>query len=114
MIGIRSLPRKQSLRSADLAMCLKQQSILIRLLTDYTDRFYQNLKAGYEGQFYDVAEITADHGSMLKLYQIDIDDSDDGRSLSQAVGGTEGHRRRRRHWQGEQMARCEHGSDQLW
>jgi hypothetical protein len=57
---------------------LKQQSILIRLLTDYTDRFYQSLKAGYEGQFYDVAEITADHGSMLKLYEIEIDDSDDG------------------------------------
>ena len=57
---------------------LKQQSILIRLLTDYTDRFYQSLKAGYEGQFYDVAEVTADHGSMLKLYEIEIDDSDDG------------------------------------
>ena len=57
---------------------LKQQSILIRLLADYTDRFYQSLKAGYEGQYYDVAEITADHGSMLRLYQIEIDDSDEG------------------------------------
>jgi hypothetical protein len=56
----------------------KQQDILIQLLTEYTDRFYQALKAGYEGQFYDVAYITDDHGSMLKLYQFEIDGSDDG------------------------------------
>lgn len=57
---------------------LKQQAILIRLLIDYTDRFYQSLKAAYEGQYYDVGEIDADHGSMLKLYRIEIEDSDDG------------------------------------
>lgn len=57
----------------------KQQDILVQLLAEYTDRFYQALKAGYEGQFYDVAYITDDHGSMLKLYQFEIDGTDDGR-----------------------------------
>lgn len=57
----------------------KQQNILVQLLTEFTDRFYQALKAGYEGQFYDVAYITDDHGSMLKLYQFEIDGTDDGR-----------------------------------
>lgn len=58
---------------------IKQQEILVQLLIEYTDRFYQALKAGYEGQFYDVAFITEDHGSMLKLYQFEIDGTDDGR-----------------------------------
>lgn len=61
---------------ADIA---KQQDILIQLLTEYTDRFYQALKAGYEGQFYDLAYITDDHGSMLRLYQFEIDGTDEGR-----------------------------------
>lgn len=56
----------------------KQEDILIRLLTDYTDRFYKALKSGYEGQFYDIVHIDEDHGSMLKLYQFEIDNSDDG------------------------------------
>lgn len=56
----------------------KQEDILIRLLTDYTDRFYKALKTGYEGQFYDVIEMDKDHGSMLKLYQFEIENSDDG------------------------------------
>jgi len=56
----------------------KQENILIRLLGDYTDRFYQALKSGYEGQFYDVIRLNDDHGSMLKLYQFEIENSDDG------------------------------------
>ncbi|MGN4977845.1 hypothetical protein [Aeromonas sp. 95A] len=56
----------------------KQEDILIRLLTDYTDRFYKALKTGYEGQFYDIIHIDEDHGSMLKLYQFEFDNSDDG------------------------------------
>lgn len=56
----------------------KQEDILIRLLIDYTDRFYNALKKGYEGQFYDIAHIDEDHGSMLKLYQFEIDNNDDG------------------------------------
>lgn len=56
----------------------KQEAILVRLLTDYTDRFYKALKTGYEGQFYDVICMDEDHGSMLKLYQFEIENSDDG------------------------------------
>jgi hypothetical protein len=56
----------------------KQEDILLRLLTDYTDRFYKTLKTAYEGQFYDITHIDGDHGSMLKLYQFEIDNSDDG------------------------------------
>ncbi|AOK03065.1 hypothetical protein [Burkholderia latens] len=56
----------------------KQEDILIRLLADYTDRFYKALKTGYEGQFYDVTHIDEDHGSMLKVYQFEIENSDDG------------------------------------
>ena len=56
----------------------KQEDILLRLLTDYTDRFYNALKKGYEGQFYDITHIDEDHGSMLKLYQFEIENSDDG------------------------------------
>ena len=56
----------------------KQEDILLRLLTDYTDRFYKALKSGYEGQFYDITHIDEDHGSMLKLYQFEIENSDDG------------------------------------
>ncbi|AOS96144.1 Type III restriction enzyme, res subunit [Microbulbifer aggregans] len=56
----------------------KQEDILIRLLLDYTDRFYKSLKTGYEGQFYDVIRMDDDHGSMLKLYQFEIENTDDG------------------------------------
>lgn len=56
----------------------KQEGILIRLLCDYTDRFYKTLKTAYEGQFYDIVRMTADHGSMLKLYHFEIEDSADG------------------------------------
>lgn len=57
----------------------KQEDILLRLLTDYTDRFYKALKAAYESQFYDITTVDENHGSMLKLYQFEIEDSDDGR-----------------------------------
>jgi hypothetical protein len=56
----------------------KQEDILLRLLTDYTDRFYKALKSGYEGQFYNVVHMDANHGSMLKLYQFEIENNDDG------------------------------------
>lgn len=57
----------------------KQEDILLKLLLDYTDRFYKALKTGYEGQFYDIVHMDDEHGSMLKLYQFEIEDSDDGR-----------------------------------
>ncbi|MBW0365866.1 DEAD/DEAH box helicase family protein [Ensifer adhaerens] len=56
----------------------KQQSIMVQLLTDYTDRFYQALKLAYEGQFYDIAHITEDAGSIVKLYEFEIENNDDG------------------------------------
>lgn len=63
----------------------KQEDILLRLLTDYTDRFYKSLKTAYEGQFYDVIHIDEDHGSMLKVYHFQIDDSDDGLAYLQRL-----------------------------
>ena len=62
----------------DFGAIQKQENILVRLLVDYTDRFYKSLKTGYEGQFYDVVRMDNDHGSMLKLYQFEIDNTDDG------------------------------------
>lgn len=59
----------------------KQEDILIRLLIDFTGRFYDALKSGYEGQFYEITYIDEDHGSMLKDgYQLLIDDSADGQT----------------------------------
>ncbi|MEA2117159.1 DEAD/DEAH box helicase family protein [Halovibrio sp. HP20-50] len=56
----------------------KQEDILIRLLIDYTERFYNALKKGYEAQFYDIIHIDEDHGSMLKLYQVELENNDKG------------------------------------
>jgi hypothetical protein len=56
----------------------KQQDILIRLLQDYTDRFYKSLKAAYEGQFYDIVNVKEDDDALLKVYQFEIEDSADG------------------------------------
>ena len=56
----------------------KQEDILLRLLTDYTGRFYKTLKTAYEGQFYDITHVDEDHGSMLRLYQFEIENSDNG------------------------------------
>jgi hypothetical protein len=63
----------------------KQEDILIRLLCDYTDRFYKTLKTAYEGQFYDIVRMTEDHGSMLKLYHFEIEDSADGHVYKQKL-----------------------------
>jgi hypothetical protein len=63
----------------------KQEDILIRLLCDYTDRFYKTLKTAYEGQFYDIVSMTEDHGSMLKLYHFEIEDSADGHVYKQKL-----------------------------
>ena len=66
------------LQVTSFASIRKQQDILLRLLIDYTDRFYKALKTAYEGQFYDVTHISEDHGSMLKLYQFEIENTDEG------------------------------------
>ncbi len=56
----------------------KQQSIMVQLLKDYTDRFYQALKLAYEGQFYDIMHVGEDAGSIIKLYEFEIENNDDG------------------------------------
>jgi hypothetical protein len=56
----------------------KQEEILIRLLQDYTDRFYKTLKTAYEGQFYDIVNVREDDDTVLKVYHFDIEDNDIG------------------------------------
>lgn len=57
----------------------KQEGILCQLLVDYTERFYKALKNAYEGQFYDITHVTEEHGSMLRLYQFAIVNTDQGK-----------------------------------
>jgi len=56
----------------------KQEDILIRLLQDYTDRFYRALKTAYEGQFYDIVNVKEDDDTLLKVYHFEIDNNEDG------------------------------------
>nr|WP_317401253.1 DEAD/DEAH box helicase family protein [Plesiomonas shigelloides] len=56
----------------------KQEDIMLRLLLDYTDRFYKTLKNAYEGQFYQVTQVQEDDPGMIKVYHFEIEDSDDG------------------------------------
>ncbi len=56
----------------------KQEDILIRLLQDYTDRFYKSLKTAYEGQFYDIVNVKEEDDSLLKVYHFEIDNDGDG------------------------------------
>lgn len=56
----------------------KQEDIMLRLLTDYTDRFYNALKNAYEGQFYEITQINEDDPCMIKMYHFEIEESDDG------------------------------------
>lgn len=57
---------------------VKQEDILLRLLTDYTDRFYNALKNAYEGQFYEITQVNEDDPCMIKMYHFEIEESDDG------------------------------------
>ncbi|NTU58468.1 MAG: DEAD/DEAH box helicase family protein [Chlorobiaceae bacterium] len=63
----------------------KQEDILIRLLQDYTDRFYKSLKTAYEGQFYAIVNVEADDDALLKVYHFDIDNSDDGEAYEKKI-----------------------------
>ena len=56
----------------------KQEDIMLRLLFDYTDRFYQALKNAYEGQFYQVTQVQEDDPGMIKMYHFEIEETDDG------------------------------------
>lgn len=57
---------------------VKQEDIMLRLLTDYTDRFYNALKNAYEGQFYEITQVNEDDPCMIKMYHFEIEESDDG------------------------------------
>ncbi|SNY58456.1 Type III restriction enzyme, res subunit [Arsukibacterium tuosuense] len=56
----------------------KQEDIMLRLLLDYTERFYHTLKNAYEGQFYQVTQVQEDDPGMIKMYHFEIEDTDDG------------------------------------
>ncbi|MFQ6289738.1 DEAD/DEAH box helicase family protein [Yersinia enterocolitica] len=56
----------------------KQEDIMLRLLTDYTERFYNALKNAYEGQFYEITQVNEDDPCMIKMYHFEIEESDDG------------------------------------
>lgn len=62
----------------NIADIKKQEDILIRLLQDYTDRFYKMLKTAYEGQFYDIVKVKEDDDSLLKVYHFEIDNDENG------------------------------------
>ena len=55
----------------------KQEDIMLRLLLDYTERFYNALKNAYEGQFYQVTQVQEDDPGMIKMYHFEIEESDD-------------------------------------
>lgn len=63
----------------------KQEEILIRLLQDYTDRFYKTLKNAYEGQFYEIVKVKEDDDTLLKVYHFEIEDTDDGNEYLQKL-----------------------------
>lgn len=63
----------------------KQEDILIRLLQDYTDRFYKTLKTAYEGQFYDIVNVKEDDETLLKVYQFEIEDSSEGEAYEKKL-----------------------------
>jgi hypothetical protein len=63
----------------------KQEEILIRLLQDYTDRFYKSIKTAYEGQFYQIVSMKEDDDSYLKIYHFEIDNNDDGQEYEKKL-----------------------------
>lgn len=69
----------------NIADIRQQEEILIRLLQDYTDRFYKSLKTAYEGQFYDIVHIKNDDDALLKVYHFEIDNTDDGEAYEKKI-----------------------------
>lgn len=63
----------------------KQEDIFIRLLQDYTDRFYKSLKAAYEGQFYDIVSVKEDDDALLKVYHFEIDNDANGEAYEKKI-----------------------------
>lgn len=50
----------------------KQQEMLIELLKNYTEQFYQRLKSAYENQFFEMTYVTEENGSLLDKYQFEL------------------------------------------
>jgi len=69
----------------DIADIRKQEDILIRLLIDYTDRFYKTLKKAYEGQFYEIVNVKEDDGTFLDAYHFEIDNNEDGEAYEMKI-----------------------------
>jgi Type III restriction enzyme, res subunit len=69
----------------NIADIRKQEDILIRLLQDYTDRFYKALKTAYEGQFYDIVNVKKDDDTLLKIYHFEIDNNEDGEAYEKKI-----------------------------
>lgn len=69
----------------NIADIRKQEDILIRLLQDYTDRFYKALKMAYEGQFYDIVNVKKDDDTLLKVYHFEIDNTEDGEAYEKKI-----------------------------
>lgn len=63
----------------------KHEKILLKLLKDYTERFYNALKNAYEGQFYNIVPVREDDGSVVKLYHFTIESTDDGRTYAEKI-----------------------------
>ena len=63
----------------------KQEDILIRLLQDYTDRFYKAMKTAYEGQFYDIVSVKEGDDTLLKVYHFEIDNNEDGEAYEKKI-----------------------------
>jgi hypothetical protein len=69
----------------DIADIGKQEDILLRLLQDYTDRFYKMLKTAYEGQFYDIVNVKEGDDTLLKVYHFEIDNNEDGEAYEKKL-----------------------------
>ncbi|MFZ7259678.1 DEAD/DEAH box helicase family protein [Avibacterium avium] len=76
---------KESLTVRCYANIEKQQTILIELLKLYMQRFYQGLKAAYEGEFYETVVVDANHPSLQNSYQFNIENNDDGRTYAEKL-----------------------------
>lgn len=59
---------------------VSQQETLIRLLCDFTDRFYATIKSGFEGQFYDPIFVEDDHPAMLEKYALEFEENDEAQT----------------------------------
>ena len=69
----------------NIAAIGKQEDILIRLLKDYTERFYRSIKEAYEGQFYDIVNLKKTDDAILKVYHFDIENTEDGEDYEKKI-----------------------------